>query len=273
MIDLHCHSSYSTDCNDAPDAMIRAAERAGLSQIAITDHADFHPADPCVELTPYLAGLEKLKDQSSRTRLLIGIEIGIQLAHKELIREYLKGFVGDLVIGSMHRATELDLADGSFFKGLDSEGCWKIFLEQSIQAVEACPDFDILGHLDIIRRYDIAHGTNCPESCLELTDKLLRLLISLEKTLELNTSGYRYGLDSFHPSGQILARYFELGGRLVTLGSDAHATTHIAAHFDRAVKLLSQIGFREISVFENRRRSSVKLTSLKNTHSQIIDRC
>ncbi|HEY8805378.1 MAG TPA: phosphoesterase, partial [Clostridium sp.] len=77
--------------------------------------------------------------------------------------------------------------------------------------------------------------------------------------IELNTSGLRYKLNSMHPSREILKRYLELGGKIITIGSDAHVLNDLWADFDKAIVELKEIGFKEITTFKNRKSNFIKI--------------
>ena len=94
---------------------------------------------------------------------------------------------------------------------------------------------------------------------MEILDKILISLIKSGKGLEINTSGFRYGLNAAHPNIEILSRYKKLGGSIITLGSDAHICTDLCSNFDIAIEILKSIGYSYYTIFENRKPKFIKL--------------
>ena len=86
----------------------------------------------------------------------------------------------------------------------------------------------------------------------DILDKILETLIDKEKGIEINTGGLAKGLKEANPCMGILKRYRELGGEIITVGSDAHDTLRIADRFDRAAEMLLECGFKYYTVFEKR---------------------
>ncbi len=251
--DFHCHSSYSQDCRETPEQLLAAAEKLSIDILAITDHADFASGDSIFDPDSYLDHLRALAKNSRNIKLICGVELGIQAEHADLCRKFVAGRDFDFVIASMHRARELDFYYGEFYKHhANISECWQIYLEESLKAVQTCPDFDIFGHIDIIRRYSLTRGTMIPEELQPQLDALLVWLIEHEKGIEINTSGIRYGLDSFHPHAALLRRYRQLGGSIVTIGSDSHSTATIGENFAAAVDLLKTSGFSQLAWYEKR---------------------
>ena len=126
--------------------------------------------------------------------------------------------------------------------------------------IENFDNFDVVGHLDFIVRYgDFENKTIRYEDYKNILDEILSMIIKKGKGIELNTSGLRYKLSSMHPSREILTRYFELGGRIITIGSDAHKLTDLYADFDKAIVELKEIGFSEITTFKNRKPNFIKI--------------
>ena len=92
-----------------------------------------------------------------------------------------------------------------------------------------------------------------------ITDKILKALIEKEKGIEINTSGFKYGLNHTHPQFPIVKRYKELGGKIITVGSDAHRPEQITFKFDVAYRMLKEAGFDEISLFREKKPIFVKI--------------
>lgn len=250
--DLHIHSNYSSDSKATPEEIIEKAMAASIEVIAITDHADFAKGDSCFAQAPYLQHLQTLRQQHRELTILCGVELGLQAEHANSCAAFPAGHDFDFVIGSMHRARELDFYNGEFFTSHSVDQCWEIYLKETLRAVKSCPDFDVLGHLDIIRRYNITRNSQPPASAWPIIEELFAWLVAHNKGIEINTSGLRYGLDSVHPTMPLLQCYKKMGGRIVTIGSDSHNVTTMGQDFDLAVDMLKECGFTHLAWFINR---------------------
>ena len=110
-------------------------------------------------------------------------------------------------------------------------------------------DYQVLGHLDMIKRYD-EQGVYPDETCMDVIDAILKLAIEKGKGIELNTSYHRYGLADSTPSHMILKRYRELGGLIVTIGSDSHDAAQVGAYIEEGKQVLRACGFSSFCTFE-----------------------
>ena len=87
----------------------------------------------------------------------------------------------------------------------------------------------------------------------------LKVLISKNIGLELNTAGLKYGLSFAHPQVEVLKRYRELGGEIITVGSDGHKPEHLAYDFHKVPDILEEAGFSYYTIFKNRKPEFIKL--------------
>lgn len=248
--------------------MLEAAAGVGIRYLAFTDHADFMPSDPCLDPGAYFMHLERCRINEWGILLGIGVEVGIQVDHAAPVAAFLQGKNFDFVIASMHRACGADLADGSFHRGRNMETAWSDFLDDTLASMKACPDFDALGHLDILTRYDATRGTAPSPAHAEKLDAVLNWLIEHEKCLELNTSARRYDVGRMHPSEEILKRYIELGGRRVTIGSDAHRPGSVGAGVAEVLLLLRDSGIDVVHFFLKRQARMIPVEELLKDNGQ-----
>lgn len=250
--------------------MLEAAAGVGIRYFAFTDHADFAPSDPCIEPESYLGCLEKFRVNEWGIRLGIGVEVGIQVGHAASVAAFLQGRDFDFVIASMHRACGLDIADGSFHRGRSIETAWSDFLDDTLASMKACPDFDTLGHFDILARYDSTRGTAPSDTHAGKLDAVLSWLIEHGKCLELNTSARRYDVGRMHPSEAILKRYAELGGKRVTIGSDAHRPNSVGAGVFEMLRLLCGCGIDAVHFFLKRQPERICIDQLVDDNKPAI---
>ena len=110
-------------------------------------------------------------------------------------------------------------------------------------------NYSVLGHMDLITRYDKA-GVYPFEKLKPILTKILKIVIADEKGIEINTSSHRYGLKDLTPSRDILKLYKELGGKIITIGSDSHKPEHLGAFVDETKEELKLLGFEYICTFD-----------------------
>ena len=127
--------------------------------------------------------------------------------------------------------------------------------------VKAFKDYDIYGHLDYIVRY----GPNKDAlysyaKYRDIYDAILKTIIESGKGIELNTGGVKYGLKDLHPTCDVLKRYKELGGEIITIGSDAHTPENLLHHFSRAKAVLEECDFKYYTIFQDRTPQFIKIT-------------
>lgn len=253
--DLHTHTSFSGDSTEPMENSAAAAVRLGLKTLCITEHCDFdYPEDGFVpDTASYRQEFLRVKEKFSDTlELLFGIELGVMDYLAADLQKYVSEWDFDFVIGSSHLVNGQDPYYPEYFGTLGTKNGILRYFESILANVKAFDNFDVYGHPDYAVRY-------CKEKCYEpldyreLLDEILRLLIEKGKGIELNTAGLRSGLSHPNPHPFILRRYKELGGEIITVGSDAHKAQDIAADFDAAQQILKDNGFSHYAVFRNRK--------------------
>lgn len=257
--DVHMHTNFSHDSSSTPEEMIRGAIEKGLEVICFTDHYDkdnmdwgpediFDPEEYFQVLPPLK---EKYKDQID---VRIGVELGIQPYLEPYYREFVKQYPFDFVIGSVHCIWKMDIAYGEIFKGHTDEEIYRAVLEETLEDVRLYEDYDVLGHLDYMVRY----GENKEKAYsyhkyVDLIDEILKTIIEKGRGIELNTAGLKYGLPFAHPHPDVLKRYRELGGEIITVGADGHKPEHIAYDFYKVSDILRVCGFKYYTEFCGRK--------------------
>lgn len=143
--------------------------------------------------------------------------------------------------------------DKSFFEGLTRKEAYSRYFNEVLQNIKIYDEFDVYGHLDYVVRYG-GYGIKTIEysEFADILDAILLELIMNDKGIEINTSGLRYGLPYPHPNIEIIKRYKELGGKIITIGSDAHNSDDLAKDFDLVYDILRSLNIKEIAVFHNR---------------------
>lgn len=266
--DTHTHCLHSFDSNAEIDDMINAAINAGLSGICFTDHHDIDfpktdPADPDA-LLDIPRHLYEIADSKLRFKdnieVYCGIEIGLQPHVAAQNTDIIQNHDFDFVIGSCHVLNGEDPYYGGVYKGRDESEVHREYFESVMENITAFHDFDVFGHLDYIVRYgpnkDLEYNY---EKHADIIDDILRKLISMDKGIEVNTSGLKSGLKYPNPCFDIIRRYRELGGDIITTGSDAHEPSTVGYEFGILSDMLRSAGFDHFNIFKNRTPFSIPL--------------
>lgn len=267
--DFHLHSSFSGDSDTPMEEMILQGIKLGLTEMCFTEHNDFdypvteRETEGFFELNPdvYLYDFLKLREKyEDRIHLLFGLELGLQPHLSRRNAAFAKAHDYDFIIGSSHLCNGKDPYYPAFYEGRAQEEGYLEYFESILENLKVFSNFDVYGHLDYVVRYGPKKDEGYSyEMYREVLDQILEKLIDMEKGIEMNTSGLAKGLREPNPCAGILTRYRELGGEIVTVGSDAHAPGQIAHAFDRAAEILKICGFRYYAVYEKRSPSFHKL--------------
>lgn len=260
--DYHLHTSFSSDSNTPMESMIKQAIYLNLKTICFTEHYDLDWPDNedhftfLVDTNKYQQKLYELKEKyNGIIEILFGIELGLQPHLKSQLTQYAKNYPFDFIIGSSHLVDGIDPYYPTLFQKYPTEkAAFRRYFECVLENLESFTDFDVCGHLDYIVRY-APHQEQYYHSSdyMDLIDCILKKCIENNIGLELNTAGWKYNMSSPNPNLDILKRYKELGGEILTIGSDAHKPEHIAWDFHRVVDFLKDADFKYITMFKERK--------------------
>ena len=255
MFDYHMHSRVSFDGQDRGLDMAKAALAAGLTEICFTDHLDYDPLGQMGKLDfdteAYNAEYDQLEVPGLKIRR--GMEFGMDIHNLEQFKKDLQRRHFDFVLGSIHFVDDLDVYFEPFWAEKTVFQAERRCLEATLDCVQLHDDFDVLAHLSYISKTK-CHP--CPRPLpyaehREIIDEILRLLASKGKGLEMNTSGVdRCG--GFLPTADIFRRFKELGGEIITVGSDAHTCSRVRQYTFDACDILKDI-FGYVCTFEDRK--------------------
>ena len=256
--DVHMHCGFSNDSETRPENMVESAIAKGLSVICFTDHYDKDNLDwgdeAIFDVESYFQKMVALQEEyRDRIDIRIGAEIGMQPYLAEYYQNFMAQHPFDFVIGSVHSVLEHDVALDFFQKHSDPEG-YKIYFEEMLQDVQKIKSYDVLGHLDYIVRYSNqgSKGFNLNDY-MDIIEEILKQVIAHGKGIEMNMSGLKYGLGAPHPQPEIIKRYRELGGEIITVGADGHIPEHIAYDYHLADDILKSCGFKYYTEFRGRK--------------------
>ena len=247
IFDSHSHTSFSADSDMTAEDALKAARARGIG-LVFTEHLDVDfPGELDFSFDPeaYWRQYEPLRGDD----LHLGIEVGMQAGTAEASRAFVARAPFDLVIGSVHLLRGIDIYEKECFEGREKDELYREYFQTMAEMI-ACHDFiDVLGHIDYIARTapyenpELSYGAFADE-----IDAVLRAAVAQGVVLELNTRriGSRRALKELAP---IYARYHELGGKYVTLGSDAHGADAIGANFAAAEDFARAMGLSIVTFF------------------------
>lgn len=247
--------------------MCASAIEKGLSVIAITDHfdVDFYERHNLEfrQKSSYEDICKAQEESEGRIQLLRGIEMGQPAYDIPLTEKSLAGYDYDFIIGSIHNLRHMPDFGDLDYPNLSIDEIHalldKYFEEELILA--KWNGFDTLAHLTYPMRYIVQAGIKGVDLSRydDITDEIFRVLIANGKALEINTSGLRQPIGKTMPTENYVRRFRELGGELLTLGSDAHFTEHVGAGIDEGYAIAENCGFEYVTYFKERKPIQVKI--------------
>lgn len=267
--DMHTHSEFSHDSVCKIEDMCISQIEKGTKIFAVTDHCDVFLANECDIYThiknSYDKVLELNKKYGDKCTILSGVEISEGFWYPKACKKIHDLVPYDVIIGSVHyvkcKGLELTYAKIDFSK-LSTQKIYEFldcYFNDMLTMLE-CVNFDILAHLTCPYRYIIGKY----KLDIDITPfedkitKILKTIIEKNIALEINTSAYSF-MNQFIPDKKIIKQYYDMGGRLVTLASDAHIAENASNHLEIAVAMLKEIGFENIYYYENRKPKEIKI--------------
>jgi len=250
-LDAHLHTDLSPDSDVPIDAFAAQAVERRIPEIAITDHLDFEPGAPAYRYASFADRERNVREAAERwadrgVAIRFGVEITWDSRWAEDIRDHLRTHAYDFAIGSVH------VYHGSPY-GASKVASWVAgrslpeIVEPYFSEVERAIRsglFDAIGHLDVVKRYLAPHVTAADlATAPELYEPLLQALVERGTALEINTSGLRQEAKEIYPPAPIVARFRELGGERITIGSDAHRADTFAWALDDGYRVAAAAGF------------------------------
>ena len=276
LVDIHNHCNLSSDSAASPEEMARTAFGLGVSHFALTDHIEldeFHDGE-----WDYWAAIDKMQptfeklhaEYNGKMNMYFGVEIGQPMYNLHVAEKILSEHDYDFIIGSVHRTCHYEhmgkIPDNEF----DRKRVMIEYWEDMLNLVE-WGKFCTLAHMTFLLRFtsvDTPTGVVVEKSeraqaaydtHKTIIDKILETIVKKDIALEANTSGFRRGLGGPMANAPFIKRYRELGGRLITVGSDAHQASDIAKDVDKCYALLKELGFNEICVYKKKEPIFIKI--------------
>lgn len=259
--DCHAHSSFSSDSSTPVAVMIEKAISLGFRYFYLTDHMDFDFPDNEQGLnflfnpSDYFETLSNLKlTYQDKIEIRAGIELGLQTTKsvKKQVKKLLDNYSFDLIIGSTHLVDTLDPYHKNYWEGQSEEQALTHFFETTYENIKTFPMVNVLGHLDYAIRYSPSKGANFNYKTYQsILDKILHFIIENNIALEVNTAGFKHGLNKPNPSPDVIKHYLEFGGNMISIGSDGHVPEYYGYKFKETKKILLDLGVSDYTIFQN----------------------
>jgi histidinol-phosphatase (PHP family) len=254
-LDAHLHTDMSPDSDVAIDTYATAALERGIAEIAITDHVDFEPGAPAFAYASFADRERIVRGAAERwaprgVEIRFGVELTYDRAWEADVRDHLARHPYDFTIGSVHDRVESPYNPRRVAAWVAGRSLADIVAPSFDEVVAAARSglFDAIGHIDGVKRYLFPHVTPAVlATAPELYEPILRALVESGTALEVNTSGLRYSIREAFPHPAIVARFHELGGRAVTVGSDAHRAEQFAWGLADGYAIAADAGFTELT--------------------------
>ena len=264
--DYHAHSEFSDDSTYKMKDVIDDAIALGIEELCFTDHVDYgvkddHDTFPRkhnrgtieilnVDYPRYFKKIAELKERyASKIVIKTGLEFGIQTHTIKDFQKLYDTYDLDFVILSIHQVEDKEFWDDSFQKGRTQKEYNDLYYKELYDVIKEYKNYSVLGHLDVIKRYD-KEGIYPFAYNKDIIAEILKVIIADGKGIELNTSSKRYGIDDTMPSRDILRLYMDLGGKIITLGSDSHNKEHLGTYIKEGMRIIKDMGYEKIYTFD-----------------------
>lgn len=254
--DYHLHTCYSFDSDEKMEDIVKKSIEIGLDEIVFTDHLETLDPDvsifDIIDYNKYILEIEALKERyGKKIKLMLGAEINLEPSIKDEINKYLGKYPFDFIIGSLHAENFSDFAISNLSEGKTRDEYYEHYFKWGIKCVKEDFNYSVLGHIDYIIRYGGYKNRYLDMDIhMDIIKEILKTIIDKGKGIEINTAGLRYNLGHVHPKKEILQLYKQLGGEIITVGSDAHSRENLAMDFDIVQDLLKECGFDYYTRFE-----------------------
>lgn len=269
MLDCHTHSTMSFDGRMEYEDLLRKGKSLGLDYLAVTEHCDrdyyfgsekdksIRQIDLDAYLKKYLES-RRIMD-GCKTKLLFGIEIGYCKEAEPIYQEELKKYPFDVILHSVHSVAHSELAEPVAYVGKTEDDIICGYLDAIYNSVCAPYDFDVITHIGYPMRYVPYPEKHLYRKSAEpYFEKICSEIIKRDKCLECN--GKVLSLPtSVLPEVPILKMYYDMGGRKISYGSDAHDLEMVASSYERVAATVKSIGFTNWTVYKNREPIEVKI--------------
>ncbi len=255
MYDYHIHSEFSRDSETSLGDIIMSAEKMGLKDICVTDHFDVDPVTLSSAMVfDWKEVRRTLQDiENPGIAVKLGVELGVNKESVDYSREFLAGKEFDFVLCSQHYVDKEDPYYDEFFEDKTLDYAYERYLLDVHASLAAFSDYDVVGHLGYLSKCYRGKNPRRMEYSgnPEIIDSILRIIVDAGKGIELNTSSVALTGEPM-ACYSIVKRFLELGGEILTLGSDSHTSQRVGAGVADAMARLKEIGAKYVCTFEKR---------------------
>ena len=265
LVDYHLHTELCGHARGGLEDYVGRALELGLAEVGFCDHFPLlHLKDPTLSMTVedlprYLREVEELRGRfSGMLEIRVGIEVDYLPETLQQVSEMLEGLTLDYVMGSVHFLDGWGFDDPRYvggYRGRDIRALWERYFQLLGDAAES-GKFDVMAHPDLIKKFGYRPSGEVSDIYRRCLDRLAEAGV----VVEVNTAGLRKPVGEIYPAEEFLRMCLEREIP-VTLGSDAHAPGEVGADFAAAAAMLRRVGYRELTVFRRRARSSIPLPS------------
>ena len=267
--DQHVHSYYSFDCKQPIEDYLFAVEKLGLDYFVLTDHLDLNFLDENKDIDFDIVEqdkeLKELQKKHPTLNILRGIEIGYKPTEIDRINKIINERHFDLINFSLHESDKIDyfVAESFIEKGIDN--VLNIYFSRILEMVNNFDDYDVLCHIDYgFKTAYLIDNSISIKKYEDVITQIMKVVIDKNKTFELNTKVQEV-LPVEHTK-YILDLYKKLGGKNLTISSDAHDVKRFRSSFDKYIPMIKEAGFDHLIYFVNRKKHFY-LNPIKNTSS------
>lgn len=264
--DYHVHTAFSDDSIYPMEQVVQDAISKKIDEICFTEHVDYgikvdwdsgkeivyRNGEPCANCNYplYMKTIKQMKKRyGNKITIKTGLEFGMQMHTIKLYEKLFSQYDLDFVLLSIHQVNDLEFWNQDYQRGKTQKEYNEGYYDEMLQLVKSYKNYSVLAHMDLITRYD-NDGVYSFEKIKNKITEILKIVISDGKGIELNTSSKRYGLSDSTPCRDILTLYYNLGGNIITIGSDSHKPEHLGAYIQEGKELLRSIGFTHYCTFE-----------------------
>jgi len=265
VFDYHIHSKFSDDSMEKIINIVEEAIKKGGIKICFTEHKEFNYPHKDIKFNldyeGYKKEFERIKSiYGKKIGLYMGVEIGIQIGVKNIqeIIKYTKEHEFDFILASAHCLQ----GEGLYAMDPNIKNVDKIFsryFREMLDIFKHFNDYDVVGHIDLIRRYFLEAQTHKLGESKDVLRELFAHIIQEGKGIEINTGGLFYKSNNINPTLDILKLYKEMGGTIITVGSDSHIAERVLSNYEKAMDYLRRAGFEYVTTFEKRKKTFHKI--------------